>query len=246
MRSGLTFLPQSSANTIRSTRTRPRWSSETSVTWALWPRKPELVIPRAFPSGSGEPQSARSAASSSARRLGSHADVEHAVLAHAACRVVWLHRAVREIRQNVRRVDRPGCAGQGPVDVAVVPSNHGVLARLEQPNVLCQQLWGAPALGVRIVPLHRQSTDSALRVGDGLGDDGDALGNRDDGSQAGLGDCRLVIDRGNRGAEPRWMQHDRRQHPREALIDREMGGTENLRHGVDSQPPFAPDQLVVG
>ena len=42
------------------------------------------------------------------------------------------------------------------------------------------------------------------------------------------------------------MQHDRGQHPREADVDREMSGTENLRHGIDPQPPFAPDQLVVG
>ncbi len=62
-------MPQSSANTIRSTWTRPRSSSETSVTWALWPRKPEQVIPRARPSGSGDPQPARSAASSSARSV---------------------------------------------------------------------------------------------------------------------------------------------------------------------------------
>ena len=50
-------MPQSSANTIRSTWTRPRSSSEISVTLALWPRKLEQVIPRARPSGSGVPQS---------------------------------------------------------------------------------------------------------------------------------------------------------------------------------------------
>ena len=39
------------------------------MTWALWPRKLELVTPRARPSGNGDPQSARSAASSSARTV---------------------------------------------------------------------------------------------------------------------------------------------------------------------------------
>lgn len=108
-----------------------------------------------------------------------------------------------EVGQNVRRVDRRGRAGEGPVDVAVVPGGHGVLPRLEQPDVLCEQLWGAPPLGVRVIPLDRQSTKSALRVGEGLGDDGDTLGNRDDRGHPGLGECRLVIDRGSRGAEPR-------------------------------------------
>ena len=62
----------------------------------------------------------------------------------------------------------------------------------------------------------------------------------------GLGERRLVIDRGDRGAEPRRVQHNRRQHPWEAQVDRELGGAENLRDGVDAQPPLAPDQLVVG
>ena len=29
-------------------------------------------------------------------------------------------------------------------------------------------------------------------------------------------------------------------------VDREAGGAENLRYGIDPQPPFAPDQLVLG
>src|SRR6202035_2042528 len=58
---------QSSANTIRSTWTRPRSSSEISVTLALWLRKLEHVIPRARPSGGGVPQPPRSAASWRAR-----------------------------------------------------------------------------------------------------------------------------------------------------------------------------------
>ena len=68
--------------------------------------------------------------------LGPHPHLEHAVLAHPAGRVVRLHRGVSEVRQRVRRVDRRGCVGQGLVDVAVVASRHGVLARLEQPEVL--------------------------------------------------------------------------------------------------------------
>ena len=137
-------------------------------------------------------------------------------------------------------------SARAPVDVAVVAGGHGVLARLEQPDVLGQQLGGAPPLGVRVVPLHDQRTQSALRVGDGLGDDGDALVDRDDRGHPGLGERRLVIDRGDRGAEPRRVQHHRRQHPGEAQVDRETGGAENLRYGVDPQPPFAPDQPVVG
>ena len=103
------------------------------------------------------------------------------------------------------------------VDVAVVPGCHGVLARLEQPHVLGEQLCGAPTLGVRVIPLHDQRAKSSLRVGEGLGDHGDALLDRDDGRDAGLGERRLVIYRGDRGAEPRRVQHDRGQHPWEAL-----------------------------
>ena len=69
-RSGLTVMPQSSAKVIFSTWTRLRLSREISVTWALWlSRKLLQATPRARPSGSGDPQPPRSAASSSARRV---------------------------------------------------------------------------------------------------------------------------------------------------------------------------------
>ena len=91
-----------------------------------------------------------------------------------------------------------------------------MLARLEQPQVLGQQLGGAPPLGVRVVPLDDQRAQPTLRVGDRLGDDGDALLDRDDRDHPGLGQRRLVVDRGDRGAEPRRVEHDRGQHPGEA------------------------------
>ena len=83
--------------------------------------------------------------------------------------------------------------------------------------MLGEQLGGAAPLGVRVVPLHDQGAQSALRVGEGLGDDGDALVDRDDRGHPGLGQRRLVIDRGDRGAEPRRVQHHRRQHPGDGL-----------------------------
>ena len=92
---------------------------------------------------------------------------------------------------------------QGRVDVAVVASRHGVLAGFEQPQVLGQQLVGAPPLGVRVVPFDDESPQPALRVGDRLGHDSDALVDRDDRGHAGLRERRGVIDRGSRGAEPR-------------------------------------------
>ncbi len=136
--------------------------------------------------------------------------------------------------------------GQGLVDVAVVPRGHGLLARLEQPEVLREQVGGAAPLGVRVVPLHDQRPQSTLRVGDGLGNDRDALVDRDDRGHARFGERRLVIDRRDRGAEPRRVKHQRCQHLREAEIDRERGGTENLRDRIDPQPPIAADQPEVG
>jgi len=49
------MMPQSSTNVTRSTRTRLRLSTETSVTWALCDRKLLAAMPRARPSGSGYP-----------------------------------------------------------------------------------------------------------------------------------------------------------------------------------------------
>ncbi len=62
-------MPQSSAKVIFSMWTRLRLSRETSVTWALWLRKLLQAMPRARPWGRGVSHPARSAASSSARRV---------------------------------------------------------------------------------------------------------------------------------------------------------------------------------
>ena len=67
--SGLTAMPQSTAHTTRSTLGRPSLRSETSATWATkLPNDSWTAMPRARPAGSGEPQPAFAAASSSTPR----------------------------------------------------------------------------------------------------------------------------------------------------------------------------------
>jgi hypothetical protein len=68
--------------------------------------------------------------------LGPHPHLEDAVLAHPARRVVRLHRRVREVRQRVRRVDCEGRVGHRPVNVALVPRGHGLLAGLDEAHLL--------------------------------------------------------------------------------------------------------------
>ena len=69
MVSGFTYLPQSTAQTTRWTSTFPLGSTETSATWATkLPYDSWTAIPRPCPAGSGVPQPAFSAASSSTPR----------------------------------------------------------------------------------------------------------------------------------------------------------------------------------
>ena len=112
-----------------------------------------------------------------------------------------------------------------------------------KPQVLGQQLGGAPPLGVAVVPLDVQGAQPALRVVERLADHGDALVDRDDRGHAWLGERRAVVDRGDRRAEPRRVEHDRGQHPGHAHVDRELGGAEDLGTRVDSQPSFGPIRL---
>jgi len=69
----------------------------------------------------------------------------------------------------------PGTAARTSVDnrrrvceylfrAAVVPRDHRLLARFQQPDVLGQELGGAAPLGVGVVPLHVQGAQPALRV----------------------------------------------------------------------------------
>ena len=67
--SGFTATPQSTAHTTRSTLGRPSLRSETSATWATkLPKDSWRAMPRARPAGSGVPQPAFAAASSSTAR----------------------------------------------------------------------------------------------------------------------------------------------------------------------------------
>jgi hypothetical protein len=66
------------------------------------------------------------------------------------------------------------------------------------------------------------------------------------GDDAGLGQRGLVVHRSDLGTEPWGVEHDCGQHPGGADVDREASRPEDLRHGVDAQPSFAPNQSVVG
>ena len=176
--------------------------------------------------------------------LGADPDLEDAVVAHPAHGVVRLHRGVREVGQLVERVHHMRRAGERGLDVAVFPGHHGLLAGLDEPPVLGQQLLRAAPLGVAVVPVHPQRAQAPLRVVERLADHRDALLDRDHRGDAGLGQRRAVIDRGGHGAELGRVQHHRGQHPGQGDVDGEPGLPEDLPRGVDPEPALGPDELV--
>ena len=178
-------------------------------------------------------------------RFGARPDLEHAVLAHPARRVVRLHRGVGQVRQLVRPVDDRRRVCEHLFRAAVVPRDDRLLARFQQPDVLGLQLGGAAPLSVGVVPLHGQGAQPALRVRERVADHGDAGIDRHHRANARLGQRRLIGDRYGPRAEPRRVEHDGGQHSGDGHVDREASGAEDLRHRVDAQPSFAADQSVV-
>jgi len=60
------------------------------------------------------------------------------------------HRGVGQEGELVERVDPVGRPRQALVDASFVPHDDGLLARLEEPAVFGEQLFGAAALGVAV------------------------------------------------------------------------------------------------
>ena len=178
------------------------------------------------------------------RRLGGGPHLQHAVVAHPTNRVVRFHRRVREVRHFVERIDNMGGRANRLVSVSLVAHDDGPLARFDERAMQGAELFGTAALGVGIIPGDDQSLESAMGVGERFADDGDAIVDRYHRDDTGLAQGGAVVDRGRLRAEPRRVEHDRREHPGRRDVDRELRLAEDLVGGIDAQTSLASDQLV--
>ncbi len=85
-------------------------------------------------------------------------------------------------------------SAETPVDVAVGSGDDSLLTRLDQPVVFAKQFLRAAPFGVFVVPLDAECLQTALGIGECLGDDRHTLLNRNDRLDTRFRKGRAIVD----------------------------------------------------